>query len=125
MTQWAMRDLSYEVYGKYQFCTMAEDGMWYADVDFEHPGGFGKPKKGALPSPRQDTPELTARAKALHEASARSAVNNVLNVTKYPTESSLKAPTTIPAEAIPAHVIWMALAMAALYVCAIIAIWLS
>lgn len=70
-------DISAQVFGKYQYCTQWKgDGMWYADCDFEHPGGFGKPKPGALPSPRQDTPELTAKAKHMHECAAKTALKS-------------------------------------------------
>jgi len=64
-------DISAQTYGKYQFCTKAKDGMWYADDDFTGGAGCGKPKRGALPSPSQDTPELTARAREMHTDTAR------------------------------------------------------
>ncbi|MDB5620859.1 hypothetical protein [Tardiphaga sp.] len=74
-----MDDTSAQVFGKYQYCTKAKDGMWYADSDFGSGDGCGPLKRGALPSPRQDTSELTARAKAIHKASARKATTSVLN----------------------------------------------
>lgn len=46
MIELEMVDISYETFGKYQYCTMYE-GRWYADSDFVN----GKPKKGAIPSP--------------------------------------------------------------------------
>lgn len=69
-------DLSYQTFGKYQFCTMDEKtGLWFADCDFELGGGL---KKGALPSPRQDTPQLKEKAKELHEAAALKMANDAL-----------------------------------------------
>lgn len=65
-----VQDISHLVLGKYQYCTMARNGMWYADSDFQFGGGGGEVKKGALPSPRQDTPELCALAKRMHEMAA-------------------------------------------------------
>ncbi len=68
-----LEDMSAQAFGKYQYCTQNKaDGMWYSDDDFGSGGGCGPLRKGALPAPRQDTPELTARAKAMHEA----AINN-------------------------------------------------
>lgn len=76
MTYYRFEDISSEVYGKYQYCTQWKgDGMFYADCDFESAGGFGKPKRGALPAPTQGTPELTAKARQIHEDSAREAAN--------------------------------------------------
>lgn len=46
-------DVSADTFGKYQHCT-AYEGVFYADSDFERPGGFGKPKKGAIPSPSEE-----------------------------------------------------------------------
>lgn len=71
-------DISAQVFGKYQFCTKAKDGMWYSDQDFEFGAGCGPLKKGALPSPRQNTPELTAKARRMHEEAANRAVKNAL-----------------------------------------------
>lgn len=69
-------DMSAEVFGKYQRCTMNKaDGLWYSDDDFQPPG---PPRKGALPSPRQDTPELTALARKMHEDAANALVAGVL-----------------------------------------------
>ncbi len=66
-----LEDMSAQAFGKYQYCTQNKaDGMWYSDDDFGNGGGCGPLRKGALPAPRQDTPELTARAKAMHEAAA-------------------------------------------------------
>lgn len=121
MTQFEMKDISSQTYGKYQFCTKAKDGMWYADSDFEHPGGFGNPMRGALPAPHQDTPELIAKAKAMHEASARRAVSSVLGGRQRPA----RQPPVQISQPVPAHVIWIAVAIAAFYVCAIVAIWRS
>lgn len=72
MTQPEIRlvDVSAQAFGKYQFCTKGRDGLWYADEDFTFGSGVGKPKPGALPAPHQDTPELTAKARAMHEAAA-------------------------------------------------------
>jgi len=71
-------DISAQVYGKYQYCTKAKDGMWYADDDFTRGDGFGKPKRGALPNPQQDTPELTERARKIHEDSAKRLTESIL-----------------------------------------------
>lgn len=43
-------DVSAQVYGKYQHCTMYR-GKWYADSDFTQGHGFGRPKFGSIPSP--------------------------------------------------------------------------
>jgi len=65
-------DISAETYGKYQHCTMADDGMFYADSDLQWHFGRYSPKPGALPSPHgQNTPELTAHAHQMHEDAAR------------------------------------------------------
>lgn len=64
-------DISEQVYGKYRACTMASDGLWYADSDFTGPGATGNPKRGALPALHQDTKEKTDRAKKLHERANR------------------------------------------------------
>jgi hypothetical protein len=71
-------DISAQTYGKYQHCTKAKDGMYYADADFELGSGWRKPRPGALPSPSQSTPELTLKARALHEAAARKSVERAL-----------------------------------------------
>jgi len=47
-----VRDVSHETFGKYQYCTSYE-GVFYADSDFDHSFGVGKPKKGAIPSPSE------------------------------------------------------------------------
>ncbi len=44
-------DMSREVFGKYQYCTMHR-GLWYSDEDFSRGFGCGQLKWGALPSPR-------------------------------------------------------------------------
>lgn len=64
-------DISAQVFGKYQYCTRWKvDGMLYADSDFPR-GGFGEaPRKGALPSLRQNTPELCAKAAKMHADAA-------------------------------------------------------
>jgi hypothetical protein len=62
-----MQDISYQVFGKYVHCTM-HDGLWWSDDDFGHGYGVGELNKGAIPCPRQDTPELTERAKSITEA---------------------------------------------------------
>lgn len=71
-------DISAEVFGKYQHCTKAEDGMWYADSDFSGGGGCGALKRGALPAPSQDAPELTARAREMHERAAERSVKDAM-----------------------------------------------
>lgn len=43
------RDISAEVFGKYQFCKLWE-GRWYADCDFDL---TGRPKLGAEPKPER------------------------------------------------------------------------
>jgi hypothetical protein len=70
-----MRDISAQTYGKYQFCTLHKDGLWYADIDFDR----GKPKRGALPCPDQDTPALTERARAMHAQAAAKMIAEVLS----------------------------------------------
>lgn len=62
-----MKDISQETYGKYQYCTGGKDGLMYSDDDFEYGAGCGDLKKGALPSPWQSTPELTAKAKVIRD----------------------------------------------------------
>lgn len=63
------RDISAEKFGKYQFCTTNKrDGLAYADCDFRIGGGL---KKGALPSPMQDTEEKRERAKQMREKAAQ------------------------------------------------------
>jgi hypothetical protein len=53
------KDISAQTFGKYQNCSMAADGMWYADCDFTWRGL----KPGALPSPfGQRTLELNQKA---------------------------------------------------------------
>jgi hypothetical protein len=72
-------DISAQAFGKYQFCTLnKKDGMWYADADFGSGGGCGPLRAGALPSPRQDTSELTARARAMHEEAAKKITRDAL-----------------------------------------------
>ena len=77
-------DISAEVYGKYQFCTQNKaDGLFYADSDMV----LGRPRKGALPSPHmQDTPELTAKARAMHEAAALETAQRAINAIYHPPE---------------------------------------
>ena len=63
-----MRDISAEVFGKYQFCTKGPDGKWYSDQDFEYGNGCGEPKEGAIPSPREaDRSPYMARPAGLRE----------------------------------------------------------
>jgi hypothetical protein len=45
-----MRDISRQVFGKYQSCTM-HYGLWYSDDDFSIGGGCGWLKWGAIPEP--------------------------------------------------------------------------
>lgn len=73
-----MVDVSYEYYGKYQHCSKAKDGMWYADCDFGIGAGCGELRKDALPSLSQDTPELISKAKQMHEAAAQRIVQAAL-----------------------------------------------
>lgn len=61
-----VKDMSAEVFGKYQFATQY-NGVWYSDADFTDGPGIGKPKPGAIPAPFQDTPELRAWAKQMRE----------------------------------------------------------
>lgn len=70
------RDLSAGVFGKYQYCSKGPntDGLWYADADL---GLDGRPRRGALPNPRQDTAEDVARATAMHEASAKALMDSI------------------------------------------------
>jgi hypothetical protein len=49
----SFQDISARVFGKYQHCTQYE-GVFYADSDFEGGHGIGRPKKGAIPSPREE-----------------------------------------------------------------------
>lgn len=77
-----VEDISAQTYGKYQYCTKARDGMWYADSDFTLGSGCGKPKRGALPCPEQDTPELTKRARKMHEESARKLTESIMPTRK-------------------------------------------
>lgn len=61
-----MQDISGEVYGRYQHCTLDKTtGLWFADVDMAWSG----PRPGAMPKPQQDTPELTRKAMAMWAAS--------------------------------------------------------
>ncbi len=76
-----MKDISAETYGKYQHCTLAKDGMFYADEDFI---GWGRVKKNALPAPHQDTPELTAKAQAMHEKAAAKTTSDALGMKVKP-----------------------------------------
>lgn len=49
-------DITHEVYDRYAECTLDKaSGLWYSDVDTTWSGI----RPGALPCPRQDTPELT------------------------------------------------------------------
>ncbi len=77
MAEFEMTDISAEVFGKYQCCTMGPDGLWYADGDFPLRNG-GKPARGALPSPHQDTPEQTAVARDAHRKAADGLLGSVL-----------------------------------------------
>ncbi len=43
----AVKDISYECYGKYQHCSMCW-GLWYADIDITL---MGTPRWGAKPDP--------------------------------------------------------------------------
>ena len=54
-------DISREVFGKYQFCTMYE-GRWYADEDFDRGLGVGKPKPGALSQEERHAETRLSRA---------------------------------------------------------------
>ncbi len=69
-------DVSAQYFGKYQHCTLATDGMWYADSDMIG----SRPKRGALPSPRQDTPAARQRALELHECAAKAAADRALGI---------------------------------------------
>jgi hypothetical protein len=80
MSNFEMRDMSWETFGKYQFGTKHDDGLWYADSDFV----LGKPKKGSLPSPWQDTPEQIALAKRMHEAAALKEASAAINIHQAP-----------------------------------------
>lgn len=83
-----VKDISYQVFGKYQYCTQAKDGMFYADSDFDLGFGVGKPKKGSLPSPQQSTAELTEKARAMHEAAAQRVIEDTLpDATPSPRQS--------------------------------------
>jgi hypothetical protein len=44
------KDVSREVFGKYQFCTK-HWGLWYSDEDFVGGRGCGPLKWGAVPAP--------------------------------------------------------------------------
>lgn len=71
----AMRDISAETFGKYQYCTKnKEDGLFYADSDF----GWDGLKPGALPAPNQHDPEKTARAQKIIQAHAAKITKRVL-----------------------------------------------
>ena len=74
------RDVSQEMFGKYRHCTMASDGLWYADEDFLYGNGMGPVLPGVFPAPRQDTPELQAKADAIRRAAGAVAVEAI---TKY------------------------------------------
>lgn len=53
------RDITHEVYDRYAEMTLDQkSGLWYSDVDCTWSGI----RPGALPCPKQDTPELTAKA---------------------------------------------------------------
>ena len=70
------KDISAQVYGKYQHCTQDnKSGLWFADVDMI----YGHPKKGALPSPRQDTPELRALSQAMHQKDANQKAQELMD----------------------------------------------
>lgn len=75
MSSFYLRDISHEVYGKYQNCTMY-NGLWYADSDFSGGFGCGKPVSGALPSPHQDTPEKRDLVAKMHEDAAGKLYNS-------------------------------------------------
>ena len=76
----AFVDMSSQVYGKYQHTTQNKaDGLFYADSDFANGFGGGPLRPGALPDPQQSTPEATARAKLMHEASANRAAAGALS----------------------------------------------
>lgn len=51
--EYEFEDISAQVFGRYQFCTLAEDGKWYADCDLVFRRGKYYPVKGAVPSPHQ------------------------------------------------------------------------
>lgn len=72
------RDISWQTYGKYTQCTKAPDGLWYSDLDMNG----SAPKKGALPSPRQDTPKLTSLSNRMHEERATATLNSALASSK-------------------------------------------
>lgn len=76
--QFQMDDISASVFGKYQYCTMHSDGLFYADSDFRDGFGGGPLKAGSLSSPSQFTAEASARAKAMHEAAAKNLANEAI-----------------------------------------------
>lgn len=77
-----IEDVSAEVFGKYQFCTTAKDGLQYSDNDFIYPDGVRQLKPGALPSPWQSTPALMVKAREMHEAAAKDAADKALRTTR-------------------------------------------
>ena len=42
-----LKDMSH-LLGKYQCCTSADDGRFYADADFDRGWGVGKPRPGSI-----------------------------------------------------------------------------
>jgi hypothetical protein len=59
-------DISYAMFGRYTNCTLDKaSGLWYADADIAWSGV----RPGAMPSPEQDTPELTRKALDIWAAS--------------------------------------------------------
>lgn len=48
-----VKDISREVFGKYQFGTK-HYGLWYSDEDFSSQCGIGNLKWGAIPAPGPD-----------------------------------------------------------------------
>jgi len=80
-------DISAQVYGKYQHCTLdKKSGLWYADSDY-----YGGNLRTALPSPDQDTPELTTLAKEMHRKAADKATARAIASTQPSWWSRFKA----------------------------------
>ena len=74
-----LRDISAEVFGKYQYCTMY-DGLWYADCDFENGWGGGKPKEGAQPNPLRHPNAPPFRSKLSEKVASKLTTDRIMDV---------------------------------------------
>lgn len=84
-----MHDISAQVFGKYQCCTMAKDGLYYADCDMLGGGVC----KGALPAPAyMQNPDRRAEVEGLHQLHSEIVANSIIDDLTRPRSKSVAAP---------------------------------